>query len=216
MTTKAEQRTPIVLGIVGGIASGKSEVTRLLGERNGTIISADAIAHRVLLEPEVIDELVEIFGTRILQLTESVETRVIDRAKLGSEVFGESEDKRVMRKRLESVVHPRIRQFARSELEVLKEDLTIKWIILDAPLLIEGGWLPYCDRVIMVESPDALRQKRALERGWTKQQWIDRESAQLNLAEKRKYATDILVNDGTLALLKQQVDDLVAKLQPKN
>lgn len=210
MTNAQQFKAPVVVGVVGGIASGKSQVTRMLGAMNGTIISADEIAHRVLLEPEVMDSLVEMFGKSIL--IENGDhpglSRAIDRKKLASMVFGDSADSQTNRKRLEAIVHPRIRQIAKSELETLKQEPKTDMIVLDAPLLIEGGWLPYCDRVIFVESPDAMRKQRAMERGWSAQEWQDRESAQLSLAEKKKHATDVLVNDGTLEELTQRLLEL--------
>jgi len=216
MTIAQQLRPPLVIGVVGGIASGKSQVTRLLGEMNATIISADEIAHRVLREPDVIDALVNVFSNEILSETgrHPVGSRVIDRKKVGSLVFGDSADCQTKLKKLEAIVHPRIRQIARSELETLKSDASVRMIILDAPLLIEGGWLPFCDRVIFVDSPDALRKQRAMERGWTAQEWSDRESAQLSLSEKRLHATDVLDNDGTLEQLKQSVSEFVAGWSP--
>lgn len=203
-------KTPFVVGVVGGIASGKSQVTRMLGALNATIISADEIAHRVLLEPEVIDLLLKIFGKNIL--IENGDhpglSRAIDRKKLASLVFGDSADSQTMRKKLEAIVHPRIRQIAKFELDTLKQDTSKHMIILDAPLLIEGGWLPYCDRVIYLESPEAMRKQRAMERGWSEQEWQDRELAQLSLSEKKKHATDVLVNDGTIQQLTQRVLEL--------
>lgn len=214
MSQQTPSKKPIVIGVVGGIASGKSEVTRMLSSMNATIISADAIAHRVLLEPNVIGALMEVFGVGILQ--DQISTlgpeRVIDRKKLGSMVFGESEEKRMKRRELESVVHPRIRQIAREELATLQQDTSLQMIILDAPLLIEGGWLPYCDRVLFVDSPEDLRKQRAISRGWTAKEWQDRESAQLSFDEKRRHATDILVNDGTLEQLQQRVTNFVAEV----
>ncbi len=216
MTSAQQNHSPLVIGVVGGIASGKSQVTRLLGEMNATIISADEIAHRVLREPDVIDALVNVFSHEILserglQLDGS---RVIDRKKVGSLVFGGSAESETQLKTLEAIVHPRIRQIARSELDSLKKEAAVRMIILDAPLLIEGGWLPYCDRVIFVDSPDALRKQRAMERGWTAQEWSDRESAQLSLSEKRLHSTDMLVNAGTLEQLKKNVSELVAGWSP--
>ncbi len=216
MTSAQQNHSPLVIGVVGGIASGKSQVTRLLGEMNATIISADEIAHRVLRESDVVDALVNVFGDEILserglQLDGS---RVIDRKKVGSLVFGDSADSKTKLKKLEAIVHPRIRQIARSELDSLKKEAAVRMIILDAPLLIEGGWLPYCDRVIFVDSPDALRKQRAMERGWTAQEWSDREFAQLSLSEKRLHSTDVLVNDGTLEQLKGNVFALVAIWSP--
>lgn len=207
MTNVLQVKSPIVVGVVGGIASGKSQVTRMLGELNGTIISADEIAHRVLQEPDVIDSLVKSFGYSIL--TE----RSIDRKKLASMVFGDSEVCKTMRKRLEAIVHPRIRQLAKSDLETLKRDPNTRMIILDAPLLIEGGWLPYCDRIIYVDSVDNVRKKRAMERGWNAQEWQDRESAQMSLSEKKKYATDVLLNNGTIEELTQRVLEFGRSLQ---
>jgi len=214
MNTEQSLKKPIVIGVVGGIACGKSEVTRMLGSMNATIISADAIAHAVLLKPDVIEALVEIFGEGILQNQHSSSNQIpsIDRKKLGSMVFGDSDEKRAMRKKLEAIVHPLIKQLAREELAVLLRDTSLQMIILDAPLLIEGGWLPYCNRVLFVDSPDDNRKQRAMERGWTAKEWQDRESAQLSLDEKRKHATDTLVNDGTLIQLEQRVKDFVAKV----
>ena len=210
MTHAQQFKTPFVVGVIGGIASGKSQVTRILGALNATIISADEIAHRVLLEPEVIDLLLKIFGKNIL--IENGDhpglSRAIDRKKLASLVFGDSADSQTMRKKLEAIVHPRIRQIAKSELDTLKQDTSMQLIILDAPLLIEGGWLPYCDRVIYLESPEAMRKQRAMERGWSAQEWQDRELAQLSLSEKKKHATDVLVNDGTIQQLTQRVLEL--------
>ena len=216
MTDSQQLRPPLVIGVVGGIASGKSQVTRLLGERNATFISADEIAHRVLLEPDVIDALVNVFSNEILSERDLHPdgSRVIDRKKVGVLVFGNSADSQKKLKKLEAIVHPRIRQIARSELDSLKKEASVRMIILDAPLLIEGGWLPYCDRVIFVDSPDALRNQRAMERGWTAQEWSDRESAQLSLSEKRLHATDVLVNEGTLEQLKENVSELVAGWSP--
>jgi dephospho-CoA kinase len=216
MTNSQQHYSPLVIGVVGGIASGKSQVTRLLGEMNATIISADEIAHRVLREPDVIDSLVKLFGNSILIENGPRQdgSLGIDRKKVAAMVFGNSAEAQGNRKQLEAIVHPRIRQIAKSELEALKRDAKVRLIILDAPLLIEGGWLPYCDRVIFVDSPDALRKQRAMERGWTAQEWHDRESAQLSLSEKRSHATDVLVNDGTLGQLQQRVSEMVASWTP--
>ena len=215
MTNAQQFKAPVVVGVVGGIASGKSQVTRMLGALNATIISADEIAHRVLLEPDVMDSLVEMFGKSIL--IENGDhpglSRVIDRKKLASMVFGDSAGSQTMRKKLEAIVHPRIRQIAKSEMEAIKQEPKTDMIVLDAPLLIEGGWLPYCDRVIYVESPDAMRKQRAMERGWSAQEWQDRESAQLSLAEKKKHATDVLVNDGTIEELTQRLLELKGSWQ---
>ena len=214
MTQVPAIKKPVVIGVVGGIASGKSEVTRLLGAMNAVVISADEIAHRVLLMPDVRETLVSIFGDGILQesFADSKQTRQIDRKKLGAMVFGDTQDKQVKRKKLEAIVHPRIRELGRAELASLVKKAAHPMIILDAPLLIEGGWLPYCDRVLFVDSPESIRKQRAIDRGWTEKEWRDREAAQLGLADKRKSSSDVLVNDGTVEQLKQRVAEFVASL----
>jgi dephospho-CoA kinase len=207
-------KKPLIIGVIGGIASGKSEVTRMLGAMNADIISADEMAHLVLKMPDVIESLVSIFGKDILRESAAKlgEPIQIDRKKLGALVFGNTPDKLLMRKKLEVIVHPRIRELGRAELAKLAKETTQPMIILDAPLLIEGGWLPYCDRVLFVDSPEAMRKHRAIERGWTEKEWRDRESAQLSLTEKRKSASDVVVNDGTVEQLKQRVAEFVASL----
>ncbi|MCY2984666.1 MAG: dephospho-CoA kinase [Planctomycetota bacterium] len=214
MTQELAVKKPVVIGIVGGIASGKSEVTRMLGAMNAVIISADEIGHRVLQLPDVQESLVSIFGDGILQesIADSKKSRQIDRKKLGAMVFGDTQDKHVMRKKLEALVHPRIRELGRAELGRLVKEAKYPMVILDAPLLIEGGWLPYCDRVLFVDSPEAMRKQRVMERGWTEKEWRDREAAQLGLVAKRTSASDVLVNDGTVDQLKQRVAEFVASL----
>lgn len=214
MTQEPAIKKPVVVGVVGGIASGKSKVTRMLGAMKAVIISADEIGHRVLLMPDVRESLCSIFGDGILQVAvaDSKESRHIDRKKLGAMVFGDTQDKQVMRTKLEAIVHPRIRELGRAELARLVQEATYPMIILDAPLLIEGGWLPYCDRVLFVDSPEAMRKQRAMERGWTEKEWRNREAAQLSLPEKRKAASDVIVNDGTVEQLKQRVAEFVASL----
>lgn len=215
MTESDPIQSPVVVGVIGGIASGKSQVTRMLGEMDAVIISADEIAHRVLEESHVIRSLANVFGDSILtQRSDLADApRTIDRKSLASIVFGDSMDSRTMRKKLEAIVHPRIREIARSQLETLKKEAKTRFVVLDVPLLIEGGWLPYCDRVVFVDAQDAHRRQRALDRGWTVEDWQNRESAQISLSEKKMHATDILVNDGTLEQLAQKVLKLTASWQ---
>ena len=199
---------PTVIGIIGGIASGKSQVTTMLAEMGARIISADSIAHDVLRLPDIIESLVKAFGHGILtdaSMDTSTGVRTIDRKKLGAIVFGSNEATLTQRKMLESIVHPRIRQIARSQLELVKLQADCYYIVLDAPLLVEGGWLPYCDRIIYVDTPNEVRLQRAKARGWSELEWQNRESAQLSLDQKRKCSTDVLPNKSSLDQLKQDL-----------
>ncbi|MEQ1826950.1 MAG: dephospho-CoA kinase [Pirellula sp.] len=214
MSEQPEPKQSIVVGIVGGVASGKSVVTQFFSELGGHIISADAIAHRVLREPDMVELIVHEFGPVILTDDTrhlSGRARVIERKKLGGLVFGDHASER--RRRLEFIVHPRIRQIARTELDDVKQQGQHAYIVLDAPLLIEGGWLAYCDKVIFIDTPDERRRHYAMERGWTESEWRQRESAQLSLDEKRRKATDVLVNNHGLSELQNRLFAMVNSWQ---
>jgi len=202
---------PIVIGIIGGVASGKSTLTKLLQNRGAKVILADAIAHDVLKEPVVIQQLSELFGDGILSNTGPAKGQAIDRKKLAALVFGNSSDPTNRRKQLEAIVHPRIREIAKAQLQSLRLENGLRYIVLDAPLLIEGGWLPYCNKVVFVETSKELRQSWAIARGWSLHDWQQRESAQLSLEVKRSHATDILINLGNLEFLEVAVTKMLER-----
>lgn len=202
---------PIVIGIIGGVASGKSTLTKLLQNRGAKVILADAIAHDVLKEPVVIQQLSELFGDGILSNTGSAKGQSIDRKKLAALVFGNSSDPTNRRKQLEAIVHPRIREIAKAQLQSLRRESGLQYIVLDAPLLLEGGWLPYCNKVVFVETSDELRQAWAASRGWSRNDWQQRESAQFSLEVKRSHATDILINVGDMASLEVEVTKMLER-----
>jgi dephospho-CoA kinase len=200
---------PIVIGIIGGVASGKSTLTELLQKRGAKVIRADAIGHDVLKEPVVIQQLRELFGDGIFSDSGSAKGPAIDRKKLAVLVFGNSGEPTNRRKQLEAIVHPRIREIAKTQLQSLRLESGLQYIVLDAPLLIEGGWLPYCNKVVFVETAEELRQAWATSRGWSLHDWQQRESAQLSLELKRSHATDILINLGDLASLEVALDKML-------
>lgn len=200
---------PIVIGIIGGVASGKSTLTELLQKRGAKVILADAIGHDVLKEPFVIQQLRELFGDGIFSDAGSAKGATIDRKKLAALVFGNADDPSSRRRQLEAIVHPRIREIAKFQLQSLRLEPGLKYIVLDAPLLIEGGWLTYCNKVVFVETSEELRQAWAASRGWSRNDWQQRESAQLSLEIKRSHATDILINRGDLASLEAAADKML-------
>ena len=202
----------VVVGILGGVASGKSQVTQILKGLGAEVVSADLIAHEVLREPKVVEKLVDEFGPQILsgQKESELPLPTVDRKSLAALVFGESDENTVRRKRLEAIVHPRIRNIGHARLERIKSSGSARLVVLDVPLLVEGGWLPWCDRVIFVDSPETMRKTFALERGWSEIEWRHREAAQLKLQEKRSLSTDILVNNASLSQLESRVRDMIA------
>lgn len=199
----------IVVGLVGGVASGKSEVSRQLQSLGAHVVHADAIGHDVLREPDVREALVTHFGTNIL----SADAAEIDRSRLAKRVFGDDPVIVLERRHLESIVHPRIRQRIADELDAVRRGSGAWLIVLDVPLLIESGWIESCQRVIMVEADESIRLSRAMARGWTEAAFREREQSQISLAAKRAAATDTIDNSGSMEALRMQVVQWVASMR---
>jgi len=191
-----------VLGIVGGVASGKSHVTKAFVSLGAQVIDADHIGHIVLKDPEVKKQLVQRWGNHILDPQGEV-----SRPEVGMLVFGDSNEAKQNRQFLESISHPRIRSEIQHQLETLRLQ-RCSLVILDAALLIETELIKLCDAVLFVEVSETLRLQRALTRGWTKEQWQAREDNQLTLAEKRATAQFVIQNDGNEPLLHQHVKQI--------
>lgn len=194
---------PMIIGITGGIASGKSEVTRLLGRFNAFIIRADLIGHEVLRERGIIHLLIRCFGKDILTYPEGE----VDRRKLGSLVFGDSPQAVARRQMLEAITHPEIRKRIQASIDSVECASQSDCIVLDVPLLFESKWNRVCDEVWFVDASETNRFRRASERGWTKEHFQARESAQWTVEMKKKQSTRIIFNDETMEKLGVVVND---------
>ena len=198
----ADAPKKLIVGVLGGIASGKSLVTQWLEELGATVLVADGIAHDILRQEEVVKEVVRRFGESVLADHERPQ---IDRKKLAALVFGSSEYHVAKRSQLEAIVQPRVRIELQKQIDQWKATHHSGVLVLDIPLLIERDWVKQCDCVLMVDTPDAMRREFAAARGWSESQLAAREATQLSIAEKRKNATFILVNDGTQEQLRDKV-----------
>lgn len=190
-----------VIGVVGGIGSGKSEVARRLGELGALVIDVDRVGHEVLEDADVKEALCARWGPTILTSDGRIDRRLVS-----ERVFAREQEAQQERSFLESVVHPRIGQRLGRILECARHQVPGPVVVLDAALLFEAGWDRYCDEIIFVDAPEDVRRRRALGRGWSVAEWRAREAAQLPLEEKRRRATVVLVNAGTLDDLRQSVD----------
>lgn len=179
----------IVLGLTGGIASGKSFVAGLLAERGAVVLDADRHAHAVLAEPTVVAQLVERWGAVVLE-----DEGTVRRSEIARRVFGEGEAATAERRFLESLVHPRVRERLSAEL-AKAATAGSPAAVLDIPLLLEAGWADQCDAVLYIDTTEETRQKRAAERGWDAQELARREAAQTPLAEKREGADAVIRGD---------------------
>ncbi len=189
-----------IIGLVGGVASGKSAVAQALARRGAVVFDADAIAHQVIAEREVRDELSARWGAGILDPDGRVDRRAV-----AARVFGDGPAPLAERRFLEEVLHPRIRQRIEAEARQLP-DASAPAIVIDAPLLVEVGWNDVCDAVLCVDVPRDLRLARAqANRGWSAEEFSRREAAQLPIEEKRRWCTHAVDNSGSLAELDAQV-----------
>jgi len=192
-TLQPAARRPIpLIGIVGGIGAGKSEVARIL-VRHGCIHSnSDAEARIALEQPAIRDTLAGWWGSEILDADGKV-----DRAAVARRIFAQPEERR----RLEQLVHPLIHA-ARQRTVREAEASGAKAVIVDAPLLFEAGVDRECDAVIFVEAPESQRRARvAASRGWTDEDLTRREAAQLPLDDKRQRSSHVIANSGSFAEL---------------
>lgn len=182
-------QTMIVLGLTGGIASGKSFVAGLLAERGAVVLDADRHAHAALADPAVVAQLVQRWGEAVL-----ADDGRVRRSEIAARVFGEGEAATAERRFLESIVHPWVRQRLNDELAQASSS-GAPAAVLDIPLLIEAGWAERCDAVLFVQTPEPIRRERAAERGWDAAELTRREAAQTALSEKRAAADATVPGD---------------------
>ena len=186
------------VGLTGGIASGKSTVSELLAGFGAVIVDSDKIAREVV-EPGTpgLATVVEEFGPSVL--TESGE---LDRAKVGEIVFADES----ARERLNAIVHPLVG--ARSaELEETARAAG-RLVVNDIPLLVEVGYAPFFDEVIVVDVPVETQVERAVARGMTEADARARISAQASREDRLAVATYVIDNTGTLEDLRKRVEEI--------
>lgn len=196
-----------VIGVTGGIATGKSLVSQLLAERGAAVINADLVGHEAYRRgAEAYHALVEAFGGTIVGPDGE-----IDRKALGAKVFADAS----ARERLQAIVWPIMRRMMQQRLDGLRtKHLPIA--VLEAALLIEAGWLPLVDEVWLVTTPRETALARLSHRnGLTTEQSEARLNAQLTDEERRRHADVIIENTGSLDDLRRRVDAAWADLQAR-
>ena len=187
------------IGLIGGIASGKSAVAAALRDLGAVVLDADAAVRQQFSDPEVCRLLAERWGADVLD-----DTGQPRRGAIAARIFAPSEEGAAERQWIESVLHPRVRREFEAELARQRE-LGCQAAVVDAPLLLEAGWAPLCDQLIWVECPEATRRARAAARGWPEGEFERREAAQMPIKQKQAFATWTVDSGGSLADLAAQV-----------
>ena len=194
-----------VIGLTGGISSGKSTVSQFLAELGAVLIDADKVGHEVFKpDSEAWREVVAAFGKQIITANGA-----IDRGKLGEIVFSNSE----ARARLNQIMHPRMYNLAKTRLDEYRRQGT-GIVVLEAPLLLEADWTSLVDEVWVTTATEATVLKRLRERtGLSEKESPARIRSQLP-AEKRLKHADVVINtDCSLEELKAKVKELWQELQ---
>lgn len=188
------------IGILGGVASGKSLVAKQLAQLGAGLLDADREAHEVLRTEAVEDAVRRRWGPEVFDADGR-----IDRARLAGIVFGDSPWAARQRECLEQLIHPETgRRLSRQAQQMADEGVTA--VVLDAPLLVEAGWDKLCSTLMFVDAPRRLRLARALGRGWTEKDFQVREGVQESLDEKRERADFVVDNSGSPEATRAQVE----------
>jgi len=194
-----------VIGLTGGIGSGKSTVSRLLGELGAVVLDADKVGHEAY-QPgtDTWQALVDAFGKTIV-----APDRTIDRKKLGSIVFGDP----AQLARLNRIVHPRMFDMMKARIEQYREQ-DVEIVVLEAAILLEAGWTPLVDEVWVTVASEPVVVRRAVERtGLPEEQIRARIRSQLSNEERTRQAKVVISNDGNLEDLATKVRELWRDLQ---
>ena len=192
-----------IIGITGGIASGKSSVSQYLKELGFTIVDAD-VASRAVVEPgeEAYLQVVKAFGEDLL-----LSDGNIDRAKLGSIIFHDQE-KRLL---LNSIVHPAVRNWMRVETE--KALATgAETVFMDIPLLFESKLTFMVEKTLLIYVDESVQLERLMNRNTlTKPDALARIRSQMPLKDKKALADAVVDNNGDIEETKKQVDEVLKK-----
>jgi len=192
-----KSRKKPVIGILGGIGSGKSTVAAEFARLGCAVIDADKIAHELLGESEVKEKVVTAFGSEILDSAGK-----IDRKKLAEIAFGDA----AKLTQLNKFIHPVVIERAEALIEHYNRQNTVKAIVLDMPLLAEVGWDKRCDKLIFVHCDRAKRVERAKKKGlFDKNQLKIMENFQFSLDNKADIAENTIDNNSGFSALAGQV-----------
>jgi dephospho-CoA kinase len=192
-----------VIGITGGIGSGKSTVAAFLAELGAVVIDADRVGHEVLSrDSEAWQQVVATFGRQILNRDGE-----IDRSQLGRIVFGNPD----ALSKLNSIMHPPIGEMVAARLKQYQQQ-GVAVVVIDAPLLIEAGWTSLVDRVWVTVAPEATILKRLKGMGLSPAESGARIRSQLSGKERVKHASTVINTDLPLDELKARVTELWQEL----
>jgi dephospho-CoA kinase len=198
----------LVIGLVGGIGSGKSVASAILAELGAEIINADVVGHEVY-EPTKpgFDAIVTEFGTGVVGADGH-----IDRKRLGALVF--ADDAKLAR--LNAIVHPLIRSEIERRIERARAADAVRAVVVEAAILLEAGWRPLVDQVWVISaSREDVVERLASQRGMAESETAARMAKQMTDGERRSVADVVIENSGSLDELRARLTGLWQTLVPR-
>jgi dephospho-CoA kinase len=196
----------LIVGLTGGVASGKTAVSQVLREEGAYIIDADEIA-RELVQPHkpAWNEIIRAFGEEILQ-----EDRSVDRKELADKIFADPEQRKV----LNQILHPRIKEEIARRAREIGQKNPEAIVVIDAPLLVELGMHHKVDRLIVVTSTQTQQMERLKKRdGRSPEEALKLLSSQMPVEEKEKLADFVVRNEGSLEEMKKRAKEVFKELK---
>ena len=198
-------RRPIIIGLVGGIGSGKSFVASCFAQLGCAVSDSDAQVRELLARPDISGELAQWWGSGVIAPDGSANRKAI-----ADIVFSNP----AQRLRLEQFIHPKLK--AKREALIASAYAAGKpAVVIDAPLLLEANLAAECDVLIFIDATLSQRQTRVARRGWTSQELLRREAAQMPLEEKRARCGYIITSDESSTVTQQQVAQIYHELRGK-
>ena len=199
----------MIVGLTGGIGTGKSTVSRKLRERGYPVIDLDVISREVIEYPEVINELVRNFGIEILESQNNISgKKSISRNKLRQTVFKEEKKVSV----LNSIMHPPIVEEMRRQVENFKKNY--KTVFVEVQLLFEAKLEKEFDLTVLVYADKKTQLERVLKRDGRKEEEVQQIiNAQMDMTEKRRLSNYIIENNGDSEMLDLEIEKFIKKLK---
>ena len=199
----------MIIGLTGGIGTGKSTVSRKLRERGYPVIDLDVISREVIEYPEVIDELVRNFGNEILENQNNTSgKKSISRNKLRQTVFKEEKKVSV----LNSIMHPPIVEEMRRQIEKLRK--SYKTVFVEVQLLFEAKLEKEFDIIVLVYADKKTQLERVLKRDGRSEGEVQQIiNAQMDMTEKRRLSNYIIENNGDSEMLDLEIEKFIKKLK---
>ncbi len=197
------EKKPLI-GIVGGIGSGKSTVAQLLSQLGCRVIDCDQIAHELLEKSAIKQKIIHDFGKKIL-----TPSGRISRKKVSRSAFNNRDQLQM----LQNILHPAVMKKVDRLVQYYQRLKQPKAIAVDMPLLVETGWYRRCDHIIFIDCDASTRAKRAQKTlHLSKNELQKRENFQISLDKKKTIADNTIENNSDLSALAGQVEDLFSQL----